>query len=45
MKLNQQKLKLAEAGFLHRYPDGFADPEMQAIGKKHSTAKMTAQAE
>ena len=45
MKLNQQKLKLAEAGFLHRYPDGFADPEMQAIGKKHSMAKMMAQAE
>ena len=29
------KLKAAESAFFHRYPGGFADPEMVAIGKKH----------
>lgn len=39
--LNVKKLKLAEANFLHMYPDGFADPEMESIGKKHRVDKMT----
>ncbi|MDG1164549.1 MAG: hypothetical protein P8P26_03520 [Porticoccaceae bacterium] len=41
MALNKQKLKLAEAHFLQCYPGGFANPEMQAIGKKHRVDKMT----
>ena len=33
-------LKAAEADFLTRYPEGFADPEIQAIGKKHKVPQM-----
>ena len=36
--MNLKKLKLAEEAFFRQYPDGFNDPEMIAIGKKH---KMT----
>jgi len=42
IQLNSNKLKQAEAGFLSRYPGGFADPEMVKIGKRHPMAKMTA---
>jgi len=38
--LNYQKLKDAEAGFLLRYPGGFADPEMEPIKKKHNVDKL-----
>ena len=39
--MNYMKLKEAEAGFLQRYPDGFADPEMASIKKKHNVNKLT----
>lgn len=38
--MNIQKLKIAEQTFLSRYPHGFDDPEMKAIGKKHKMDKM-----
>lgn len=38
--MNIENLKKAEACFLQRYPDGFLDPEMVAIGKKHKMLKM-----
>jgi len=38
--MNIEKLKQAEAQFLQLYPLGFADPEMQAIGKKHKMPQM-----
>ena len=39
--MNYQKLKEAEAGFLQRYPEGFADPEMETVKKKHNVDKLT----
>ncbi len=39
--MNYQKLKEAEAGFLQRYPDGFSDPEMEKVKKKHNVDKLT----
>jgi hypothetical protein len=39
--VNYQKLKEAEAGFLQRYPDGFSDPEMEHIRKKHNIKKLS----
>lgn len=41
--MNRQRLKQAEADFLRRFPEGFADPGMVAIGKKHKMAKMIEQ--
>ena len=38
--MNIEKLKQAEHWFLSRYPAGFLDPEMAAIGKKHKVDKM-----
>ena len=38
--MNKKKLNLAEARFMQRYPGGFNNPEMQAIGKKHKVDKM-----
>ena len=38
--MNKKKLLLAEARFMRRYPGGFLNPEMQAIGKKHKVDKM-----
>jgi hypothetical protein len=38
--MNEKKLKRAEALFLQKYPEGFANPEMQALGKKHRVDKM-----
>ena len=38
--MNYQKLKEAEAGFLARYPEGFSDPEMASIKKKHNVDKL-----
>lgn len=34
-------LKAAEAKFFSMYPEGFSDPEMIEIGKKHKVSKMT----
>lgn len=33
--MNIVKLQLAEKRFLNLYPEGFNDPEMVEIGKKH----------
>ncbi len=38
--MNKARLKQAERWFLSRYPGGFADPELVAIGKKHRLDKM-----
>ena len=38
--MNQKKLQHAEALFLQKYPEGFSNPEMQALGKKHKVEKM-----
>ncbi|MFT5580660.1 MAG: hypothetical protein ACI9WS_003428 [Paraglaciecola psychrophila] len=35
------KLKQLELDFLMQYPKGFADPEMEKIGKKHNVSRMT----
>ncbi|MDC7231888.1 MAG: hypothetical protein PQJ58_01555 [Spirochaetales bacterium] len=40
--MNIDKLKKAEQDFMLRYPGGFQDPEMVAIGKKHKMDKMVA---
>ncbi len=39
--MNLQRLKIAENQFLELYPEGFQDPEMLQIGKKHRVTKMT----
>jgi len=38
--MNIDKLLQAETHFLQKYPAGFNDPEMVAIGKKHKMTKM-----
>lgn len=38
--MNSKKLKDAEAGFLARYPGGFADPGIEPIKKKHNVEKL-----
>ena len=43
--MNYKKLMQAEAQFLQMYPGGFADPELQVIGKKHRVDKMTLMAQ
>lgn len=39
--MNIQKLKMAEAAFLSQYPEGFADPGLAPIRKKHNVEKLT----
>ena len=39
--MNEQMLKAAESKFLSRYPGGFDNEELQAIGRKHKLGKMT----
>jgi hypothetical protein len=39
--MNLKKLKQAEAEFLARYPEGFADPAMAPIMKKHNVGNLT----
>ncbi len=39
--MNIDKLKEAEAQFLQQYPGGFADPDMEKIGKRHKVGQMT----
>jgi hypothetical protein len=39
--MNLQKLKQAEARFLAQYPEGFADPGLEPVRKKHNVAKLT----
>ena len=43
--LNSKKLALAKVEFLQRFPGGFDNPEMQAVGKKHKVDKMVALAQ
>ncbi|MEQ8236972.1 MAG: hypothetical protein ABRQ23_09355 [Syntrophomonadaceae bacterium] len=38
--MNTEKLKIAEQKFLQAYPQGFADPVMAAMAKKHKVDKM-----
>ncbi len=38
--MNKKKLRQAERDFLTLYPGGFADPEMETIGKRHRVDKM-----
>lgn len=33
--MNYEKLRIAEAHFLQSYPGGFADPELEQVGKRH----------
>ena len=40
--MNRQKLLEAEAAFLSRYPEGFSDPAMATIKKKHNVDKLSA---
>jgi len=39
--MNIDKLLEAEATFLQRYPGGFANEDMRAIGKKHNVDKLS----
>lgn len=39
--MNLEKLKIAEADFLARYPEGFSDPGLAPIRKKHNVDKLT----
>ncbi len=39
--MNIEKLREAEALFLQRYPGGFTNPEILAIGKKHNVDKLS----
>ena len=39
--MNLEKLKQAEASFFATYPEGFADPGMEKILKRHNMSKMT----
>ena len=43
--MNKQKLKIAEARFMARYPGGFSHPDMLLIGKKHRGPQMFALAQ
>jgi hypothetical protein len=38
--MNLKKLREAESLFLHKYPGGFADEQLQHIGKKHNVNKL-----
>jgi len=42
--VNLKKLREAEGLFLHRYPGGFADEQLQHIGKRHNVDKLIADA-
>lgn len=39
--MNREKLLQAEAQFLARYPEGFADPAMASVKKRHNVDKLT----
>lgn len=38
--MNYEKLKEAEANFLQLYPEGFADPAIEVIRKKHNVDRL-----
>jgi hypothetical protein len=38
--MNIERLKEAENTFLNMYPEGFNDPEMVKVGKKHRMDNM-----
>ncbi len=39
--MNIRKLKQAEAAFLARYPEGFDDPGLEPVRKKHNVGKLS----
>jgi len=39
--MNYQKLKEAEAAFLHLFPDGFSDPGMESVKKSHNVDRLS----
>jgi len=39
--VNLQKLREAESLFLHRYPGGFENEDMQKVGKKHNVGRLS----
>ena len=39
--MNINRLKQAEAAFLARFPDGFSDPGLEYVRKKHNVGKLT----
>ena len=39
--MNIDKLKMAQANFLLQYPEGFADPGLAPVRKKHNVDKLT----
>ena len=39
--MNKTVLKRAERHFLEMYPEGFENPEMVAVGKKHKMDQLT----
>jgi hypothetical protein len=43
--VNVDRLHAAEADFLGLYPEGFRDPGLAAIGRRHNVDKLTAQAQ
>lgn len=43
--MNLERLQQAQDIFFQRYPEGFQDPEMIAIGKKHKMGQMIALAQ
>ncbi|NJN52985.1 MAG: hypothetical protein HC809_15710, partial [Gammaproteobacteria bacterium] len=43
--MNKERLREAEALFLHRYPGGFDNDEMKQIGKRHNVGKLSEFAE
>lgn len=40
--MNLERLKEAEAEFFRAYPEGFEDPALAAIGKRHPVARLSA---
>ena len=45
VSVNRQRLKAVESEFLSVYPDGFADPELVKLGKKHQVELRVKQAQ
>lgn len=39
--MNIKKLKMAESAFLAQYPEGFADPGLAPVRRKHNVDKLT----
>ncbi len=39
--MDLERLRRAEADFLQAYPEGFADPALESVGRKHRMDRMT----